>query len=63
MAAPPRPYINIDNNQRAVYHSIDAVDQAAYDALAYQYHRNAFLEVVRRWLTAIAEGGKFSRKT
>lgn len=62
MAAPLRPFISIDNNQRAVYHSVDAIDQGAYDALTHQYHRNAFIEVVRRWLVEIVEGGRWFQR-
>lgn len=56
MAARPTPFIDINNNQEATYHSFDAIDQGTYDALNFRYERNAFLQVVRQWLNAVAEG-------
>jgi hypothetical protein len=61
MANPRRPYVSVINNQ-ATYHSLDAIDQSLYDGFSTRSERNAFLELVRRWLTVAREGGTLNRQ-
>jgi hypothetical protein len=59
MAAPGRP--NIDTTgTHAIYLPIDATDQQLYDALHFQYERNAFFDLIRSTLRAVSERGSYS---
>jgi hypothetical protein len=59
MAAPGRPGID-STGTHTVYLPIDVTDQQLYNALQFQYERNAFFDLIRTTLRAVSERGAYS---